>query len=103
MRDVKHRYVVVRVKDSSKSPEEIEGLVTSLILQLFGIDGLSRVLPKVVYRNDRGISVIRVRREGLKIFRASLTLDRSSSIYVMKTTGTLRKASRIADSWRDEV
>mgnify|MGYP001772613364 CR=1 FL=1 len=101
MRESRYRYIVARIQREDIKQEDLEKLVNQLILTLFGVNGLSKVLPKVVYINAKKIVVIKVKREGIKIFRASLLLDRGSSLTVLKTTGTLRKAARIADSISD--
>ncbi|MEZ0345413.1 MAG: Rpp14/Pop5 family protein [Infirmifilum sp.] len=98
MREVKYRYVVIELSDGAIDPREVEEYIAKLIQQLFGIQGLSQTLPRVVFQR-KNIFVVRVRREGLKILRASLALDLAPRLFVLKTTGTIRKASRIASSW----
>ncbi len=99
MRENKYRYLVLRLAREFVSLEEVEEHIRKCILSLFGVYGLSRTLPRVVYKSKKGIVVVRVKREGVKILRASLLLDTANSITVLKTTGTTRKAKRIADSF----
>ncbi|UNQ74333.1 Rpp14/Pop5 family protein [Infirmifilum sp. NZ] len=98
MRENKYRYLVVRSRNVRASTREVEERVKNYVLLLFGVSGLSRTLPKVVYATGNGVFVLRVKREGVKLLRASLLLDAECSFIVVKTTGTSRKAMRIAVS-----
>lgn len=94
----RYRYVLLKPGEEGIDPNRVEEYVRELILLLFGVNGLSRILPAVVYKSRRGIVVLRVAREGLKMLRASLALDSRRALVVVKTTGSLRKAARIAES-----
>ncbi|QOJ78248.1 Rpp14/Pop5 family protein [Infirmifilum lucidum] len=98
MRENKYRYLVLRLTREFSSLEAVEEHIRKCILLLFGVYGLSCTLPRVIYKSKEGMVVVRVKREGVKILRASLLLDTTNSIIVVKTTGTTRKAKRIADS-----
>jgi len=89
------RYVVAVI-------EELGDLTTRIVeavVEFSGVAGLAKVRPAVVriYRKKR-IAIVRIEREGLPLFRASLAAYPRPILRIIKVTGTLRRAQRIAES-----
>jgi RNase P/RNase MRP subunit POP5 len=92
-----YRYVIVRFLDVDASI--LEDKLVAAVMEFGGIKGLSEVEPSVVHVDPKkGIAVIRVKREGLHLFRAALAAYEVPLVGVIKVTGTLRKAKAISSS-----
>jgi RNase P/RNase MRP subunit POP5 len=91
------RYVIVKVADADANL--LESKLAAAVVRLGGVLGLARVEPAVVYvRADKGLAVVRVKREGLLLFRAALAAYKEPLARVVKVAGTLRKARAICSS-----
>mgnify|MGYP001626201452 CR=1 FL=1 len=90
-----YRYVVARVLAEG----DLEELLKSSVKELWGLRGLAEVQPSVVELDERArVAVVRVRREGLPLLRAALAVHPRPLLEVLKVTGTLRRARRVAGS-----
>lgn len=96
----KFRYVVAR---TLVDEDQLKMKLVAAIMELAGIKGLAETGPAIVYSDPaKKIIVIRVRRNGLVLFRASLAVYKDPVVTILKVTGTLRKAIRLADSFESE-
>lgn len=92
-----YRYVVVEAAEMNA--ELLESKLVAAVMRLSGVIGLAKVEPAVVYmRADKGLAVVRVKREGLRLFRAALAAHKEPLARVVKVAGTLRKARAICSS-----
>ncbi|MCX8180649.1 MAG: hypothetical protein N3E41_04635 [Thermofilaceae archaeon] len=83
--------------------DQLKVKLIAAVMELAGIKGLAETGPVVVYSDPtKKIVVIRVRRNGLVLFKASLAMYRDPIVTILKVTGTLRKAIRLANSLEPE-
>lgn len=94
---LKRRYVVIRCTKCEEAESAIAA-VAEIIERAFGVVGLSHVDPRLVDSWGGSLYIISVSREGVDKLLASLVLAKDRPFEVVKITGTLRKARRIASS-----
>ena len=93
-----YRYAIVHFLDVDASI--LEDKLVAAVMEFGGVKGLSEVEPSVVYIDPKKrIAIIRVKREGLHLFRAALAVYEEPLVRVIKITGTLRKAQAISSSF----
>lgn len=92
-----YRYVVLLAPSANAGV--LEEKLVATVMEFGGIKGLAEVEPSVVHVDPRkGVAVVRVKREGLHLFRAALAACEEPLARVVKVTGTLRKARAISSS-----
>jgi len=91
------RYIVAVIEE----PGDLATRIVEVVVEFSGVAGLARVRPTIV-RIDAGrrVAVVRVEREGLSLLRAALAAYPRPVLKIVKVTGTLRRALRIAESLR---
>ncbi|GEM_PF-1619153 len=89
------RYIVAVIEE----PGDLATRIVEVVVEFLGVAGLARVRPTIV-RIDAGrrVAVVRVEREGLSLLRAALAAYPKPVLRIVKVTGTLRRALRIAES-----
>lgn len=97
MLKIKKRYVIIKTKIDSK--EELLKKLTSAVMYAFGLDGLSRTRPSIIYSKDDK-HVIAVDKDGIDYLRASLVFNLYDDVRILRVTGTSKKAKRIVDALR---
>lgn len=92
---ITHRYVIARVLTS----DPLEDSLVKAVRELWGLRGLAEARISVVrMHSQKGLAIIKVRREGLLILRAALAVHPSPIVRIVRVAGTLKRAERIAGS-----
>lgn len=102
-RKLSRRYMILKVVGGSPTLRIIQGVIEEGIRKLFGASSISLIQPRVLYYNARtGKAVLRFRAAHKWRLLASLGLSEGLSnplvLIPLRTTGTLMKARRHADS-----
>lgn len=95
------RYLVFKVEGRKASKREIEALLEESLRELFGDLGLAKArLALLDYEPERG-GIVRVDSGGLGVVRAAIAAMRPRDfvLYVVKVSGTLKKARAILASY----
>jgi len=98
---VGRRYLVFKVEGRRVSKREVEALLEESLKELFGDLGLAKTqLTLLDYEPERG-GIIRVDAGGLEVARAAIAAMRPRDfvLYVIKVSGTLKKARAILASY----
>lgn len=91
------RYIVAVIEEQV----DLAAHVLEVVAEFSGVMGLAKVRPTVVrVDHEKRLAVVRVEREGLPIFRAALAAYPRPVLRILKVTGTLRRALRIAEGKR---
>lgn len=95
LKKIKKRYIIIRTKISDK--EELLKKLVNAIMYAFGLEGLSRTRPTVIYSKDNK-HVVAIDKDGVDYLRAALVFSLYEDVKILRITGTSRKAKRIMDS-----
>jgi len=89
------RYLVV----ATNRVQNLEEVLARAVMELWGLRGLAEVGVSVIeVKGDKGLAIVRVKREGLPLFRAAVAVHPEPILRVLKVTGTLKKAREIQSS-----
>ncbi|ABL77796.1 hypothetical protein [Thermofilum pendens] len=94
----RNRYVVLAFNAGKCASCTPTSILEEWIRALYGAWGASVIRLREVYSNNKGVYVYRINADSQKLFRSIFVLDADGVFYVIKTTGSLRKARSIADS-----
>lgn len=98
---VGRRYLVFGIEGRRIPRREVEVLLEESLRGLFGDLGLAKArLALLDYEPERG-GIVRVDASGLEVVRAAIATarPRDSLLYVIKVSGTLKKARAILASY----
>ncbi len=102
-RKLSKRYMILKVLGKSSSMKEIQEVVEEGISKLFGNSAISLIQPRILYYNaNTGKAILRFRASYKWRLIASLGLSEGLSntliLVPARTTGTLKKARKYADT-----
>lgn len=90
-----YRYLIV----TADKVQNLEDSLVKAVTELWGLRGLATVEVSVVeVKESERLAIIKVKREGLALFRAAIAVHPKPLVRILKVTGTLRKAREIQGS-----
>jgi len=102
-RKLSKRYMILKVLGNSSNIKEIQEIVEDGIIRLFGSSAISLIQPRILYYNpNTAKAILRFKASYKWKLIASLGLSEGLSntliLIPIRTTGTLKKARKYADT-----